>query len=544
MKFGATDIDDAEGAILVHSVKLSGARLRKGRVLSATDIELLRSEGVNSVIAARFETGDVPEDSAANRIASATAGKHVERQEAFTGRANLFAACDGLLVLDTARIGRINRIDESITIATLPDHAVVRKGQMLATVKIIPFSAGETAIQDVETLAAEDGGTVIAVAPFSAKRAGLIMTTLPDTKANVLDKTRQVLADRLSRYGSDIKQERRCAHEKAAVAQAIRELLEDGCSPVLIFGASAITDRRDEIPSGIVEAGGVVEHFGMPVDPGNLLLLGRHDDVAVIGLPGCARSPKLNGFDWVLERLLADQPVSRDDIVDMGIGGLLKEIPTRPQPRLGGDGVEAAIASVPRIAALVLAAGQSRRMGSANKMLAEIDGIAMVRRAVDAAMAAQTVETIVVTGHGADEVGAVLAELPVKLTHNEDYAQGLSTSLKAGIAALADNIDGVVVLLGDMPHITFRHIDRLIAAFDPLEGRSVCVPTFKGKRGNPVLFARDLFVEMETIGGDSGAKHLIGTNEELVAEVPMEDDAIFLDIDTPTALAAARSGNT
>ena len=537
MKFGETKIEDAEGAILVHSVAVSGGKLKKGRVLSAPDIARLHETNIETVIAARLEDGDVAEDDAASRIAQTVAGGGTERQAPFTGRANLFAAGDGLLVLDSVKIERINHIDEAVTIATLPNHTPVRKGQMLATVKIIPFSAPEAAVSQAEE---EAGEFALSVAVFRRQRAGLIMTTLPDTKATVLDKTHQVLDDRLNRYGSSIAREQRCPHEQGAIAEAIEKQLADDCSPILIFGASAITDRRDEIPSAIEAAGGAIEHFGMPVDPGNLLLLAYHGETPVIGLPGCARSPKLNGFDWVLERILTGQRVDRNDIIAMGVGGLLKEISSRPQPRLGDDEAAATIAAAPRIAALILAAGQSRRMGSANKMLAEVDGIAMVRRAVDAALAAQTEQTKVITGHQADDIHKLLADLPVSFANNPDYAQGLSTSLKAGIAALGDDIDGVVVLLGDMPRVTAKHVDRLIAAFDPLEGRAICVPTFQGKRGNPVLFARDLFAEIEDIGGDSGAKHLIGANEDLVCEVPMEDDAIFMDVDTPSALAAAR----
>src|SRR5262249_57563189 len=107
----------------------------------------------------------------------------------------------------------------------------------------------------------------------------------------------------------------------------------EGGKLVLIFGASAIPDRRDVIPAAIEAAGGNVEHFGMPVDPGNLMLIGSAAGRAVLGAPGCARSPKENGFDWILARLLCGLPVRRSDITGMGVGGLLMEIVTRPQPR-------------------------------------------------------------------------------------------------------------------------------------------------------------------------------------------------------------------
>jgi molybdenum cofactor cytidylyltransferase len=193
----------------------------------------------------------------------------------------------------------------------------------------------------------------------------LIQTRLPGTKESVLDKTVAVTARRIDACGGRLVGEQRCAHAVDALAARIRAVSAD---LVLIAGASAITDRRDVLPAAIEAAGGVVEHFGMPVDPGNLLLLARLGDRPVLGLPGCARSPKLNGFDWVLQRLAAGLPVGRADIMAMGVGGLLMEIPTRPQPR---DGTPARPGVV---AAIVLAAGQSRRMGPDNKLLALVDG--------------------------------------------------------------------------------------------------------------------------------------------------------------------------
>ncbi|MDP6691042.1 MAG: molybdopterin-binding protein, partial [Alphaproteobacteria bacterium] len=340
MIFGPTPLDQAEGAILAHSVNAGGLRMKKGRTLTADDTAALAKAGIVEVVAARLEADDVDEDTAANSIAAACRGAGARLQEAFTGRCNLYADEPGIVVLDAARVDRLNRIHEAITIATLAPNEAVRAGQMLATIKIIPFAAPRAAVDEAIAIASE-GAPLLQIAPYRARQAGLIMTTLPGTKAKVLDKTAAVLRDRLERLGSALVAEQRCAHAADAVAAAVQSQLDQGLDPILIFGASAITDRRDEVPAGIVAAGGEIEHFGMPVDPGNLLLLANKGGRAVIGLPGCARSPKLNGFDWVLQRLLADRPVGRDEITAMGAGGLLKEIPSRPQLR-AGDAAEGA----------------------------------------------------------------------------------------------------------------------------------------------------------------------------------------------------------
>jgi molybdenum cofactor cytidylyltransferase len=536
MIFGPTPLSEAEGAILAHSVTANGVRMKKGRYLSKDDIAALAQAGVGEVIAARLEADDVDEDTAANAIAKACQGAGARLQAAFTGRCNLYADGPGVLVIDRVRVNQLNRLHEAITIATLAPHEAVEAGQMLATIKIIPFAAPREAV-DAAIVIATQGAPLLHIAPYRARRAGLIMTTLAATKTSVLDKTAAVLRERLEHLGSVLVDEDRCSHDAADIAHAVGKQLALGLDPILIFGASAITDRRDEVPGGIVAAGGEIKHFGMPVDPGNLLLLAEHGRTSIIGLPGCARSPKLNGFDWVLQRLLADQAMGPDEITAMGAGGLLKEIPSRPQLRAGAS----AAPKAPRIAALILAAGQSRRMGVTNKLLAEIDGKAMLARVVEAAKASQVEYLLAVTGHEADTVAAALTSYDVPTVHNPAFADGLSTSLHTGVDALPDNLDGVIVLLGDMPRIAPSHINRLIAAYNPVEGRAICVPTYQGKRGNPVLFGAQFFAEMTQVGGDSGAKHLIGENEDELVEVAMEDDAIFLDVDTPDALTAIRA---
>jgi molybdenum cofactor cytidylyltransferase len=308
------------------------------------------------------------------------------------------------------------------------------------------------------------------------------------------------------------------------------------------MGASAIVDRRDAIPAAVVAGGGEIIHFGMPVDPGNLLLFGHIGPTNIIGLPGCARSPKMNGFDWVLQRLLADIPVTRQDIMRLGAGGLLTEIATRPLPRgAASPAPAAAVPRAPKIAAVVMAAGRSSRMAPANKLLTEVDGRLMVQRAVDAALASQARPIVVITGHDGGKVREALAGRPVEFIENPDYAHGLSTSVRAGLAWLAGkDVDGAVFMLGDMPLVGAAHIDRLIAAFSPVESRAICVPTHKGKRGNPVLWGARFFAEMRALEGDKGARPLFREHADQVCEVEMTDDGVLVDIDTPEALAALR----
>ena len=532
MRFGRVSVADAAGAVLAHSMRVGGRTFRKGRVLSAEDVELLEREGCDAVVGARFDHGDVAEDQAAQAAAQALAGDGVRVGAPFTGRCNVFSAVDGLFFVSAPDIDRFNAVDEALTVATLPAPRAVREGEMLATVKVIPFAVpGEVLDRALACLGTEPA---IRVGAFEPMAAAVIQTRLPATKEKVLDKTTRVLRSRIEALGGRVVGDTRCGHDAGAVSRAVGRALDAGAGIVLIAGASAIVDRRDVVPAGIVAAGGELLHLGMPVDPGNLLLLARCRERPVLGLPGCARSPVLNGLDLVLERLAAGLDVAPRDIMAMGVGGLLKETAARSQPRRGSR--EPAPARAPRVSALVLAAGRSTRMGPVNKLLAPFGGRAMVRAVVDELAGSSVRPVVVVTGHEAERVEEALAGAGAHLVHNPGYRQGLSGSIRAGLAALPESAEAAVICLGDMPLVTSAHVDRLVAAFDPAEGREICVPVFEGKRGNPVLFARRFFDEIAGVRGDVGARHLIGEYEEYVCEVAMGDRAVLVDVDSPQAL--------
>ena len=532
MKFGAVPPGEAIGATAVHTIRQGATVLKKGTLIGPVEAAALEAAGIKDIVVARLDAGDVSEDVAAADIARVIAGDGVHVDRAFTGRANLFAQNAGILVIDRDAIDRLNRIDEAITVATLSAYKPVVAGEMIATVKIIPFAVAAAARDNAVAAVREP---VVCIAPYRVRKVGVVSTVLPGLSSKVIDKTLKITTERLAPANATIIAERRVPHEQNALARALAEVLRQGAELVVVFGASAIADRRDVIPAAIEAVGGRIEHFGMPVDPGNLLMIGDAGGRPVLGAPGCARSPKENGFDWVLMRLLAGLPVAREDITELGVGGLLMEIVTRPQPR--DEPLQAGRA----IAAVVLAAGRSSRMGGPNKLLAEIGGRPLLRIVVEAALASRARPVVVVTGHERERVEATLARLPVTFVHNPNYPEGLGTSLKAGIAGLPAEVDGSVICLGDMPQVDAALIDHLIDAIDPDKGALVAVPTLNGKRGNPVVWSRRFFPDLMAVEGDVGARHLIGRYGEAVVEVPVSDTAVLADIDTPQALAALKA---
>lgn len=530
MKFGPVPLDEAEGAILAHSLSAGGRKIRKAQVLSKEDISLLREAGISEVIAAVLDTEDVDENAAAQQMVAAMRFSGIDARPAATGRVNLHAIASGIFTVDAALIDSINAIDPAITVATLEQNAPVEDHQMVATVKIIPYAVPGDVLAKAVTLSAER--PIFDVHPFRSTRVGVVQTTLPGLKDSVLDKTVRTTETRLARSGSSVGSEKRVAHRTEDVASAAAELSKTH-DLVVIFGASAVSDFDDVIPAAIRQAGGIVTRTGMPVDPGNLLVLGKLGGKPVIGAPGCARSPKENGFDWVLDRTLAGIEVTDRDIAGMGVGGLLMEIASRPQPR---ETPERQVD--PKVYAVVLAAGRSSRMGGPNKLLADFEGKPLVRRMAERVLASTADGPLVVTGHQAERVQDAIDNLGARTAYNPDFASGLASSLKTGIAHLPHDAAGALIVLGDMPGVTSADFDRLIAAFRKAGGRAIVRATHNGKRGNPVILPRSLFASVATLEGDTGARHLIESGSAAVIDVELGASA-SADVDTPEAMARA-----
>jgi molybdenum cofactor cytidylyltransferase len=381
---------------------------------------------------------------------------------------------------------------------------------------------------------------VFEVKPFQPYAVSLVATELPSLKPTVMDKTARILSQRLQPSGSVLQREERVAHRANAVAEAIdRALAAPDRLPklVIVFGASAVIDAGDVIPEAIRLVGGEVIQVGMPVDPGNLLVLGRVGDIHIVGAPGCARSPKENGFDWVLDRLLAGEQPTPQDISGLGVGGLLMEIQSRPRPR----DIVAMPPSQISIAVVLLAAGKASRMGEggSHKLLAEFDGVPLVRRSASIALASGASDIVAVTGHRRDEIEDALRGLAIEPVFNPDYASGMASSLVAGVGTqAAQKADGVLVMLADMPGVTSDDLITLIDAFREANGQAIVRAVSGGKRGNPVILPRSVLNAVMRLEGDVGARHIIETSGLPVVDVEI-GEAAHLDVDTPEAVVAA-----
>ena len=532
MIFGRIPVKECDGAILAHSIMVLNQKWKKGRQLSSHDVSVLVHEGYESVYAAKLEDNDVGEDAAAEAVARVLAGYAVEIRKAITGRCNLYAKDRGLLRLRTERVDALNAVDEAVTVATLDAYSKVYSGQLLASVKVMPFAVSRNLVDQCVSVLAS-GMPAVGVSPFQPLSLGLIQTRTDWFNQKLLQKGAQMLRERAEIVGSSIEIEKICDHHEDRLADMIQELLTKNLDLILVLGATAIQDRGDVIPTAIVNSGGKIEHFGMPVDPGNLLLLAKSGRTRILGLPGCVRSPKRNGFDFVFERLAAGLDVDAEEIMQMGVGGILTEPSRRPERRTATT--TKSKDTEQKIAAIVLAAGQSRRMGRENKLFLPLEDRSVIQQVVANLEGSRVSQIFVVTGHEQEMVRKELDQASVTFVNNPEYSKGLSTSLRTALAVLPNEISGVLVCLGDMPFVRSQHIDALVESFNLVAERQICVPTFDGKRGNPVLWDRRYIQEMMEVRGDVGAKHIIGDYEEFVTEIELDDPGVVTDIDTPEA---------
>lgn len=525
MIFGPRNIDDAKGAILAHSVALKDRRIRKGTTLNAADIEDLRAAGVLSITVAALGPGDVHEDAAAQMLAKAlmSGGANLGASAPFTGRVNIFAECDGMFRVNADLVNRFNGVDPSITVATLPDLSRVSGRALVATVKIIPFAATRENI----SAACDVAAGALGVEPFKPTRATLILTRTPGMADRLLEKGHRAVAQRLHSLGCELDGPVIVDHKTDDLAAQLTRAKND---LILILTGSATSDIADVAPAALLAAGGRVERFGMPVDPGNLLFLGGLGTKTVVGLPGCARSPALNGADWVLERLAAGIKVRDQDIAAMGVGGLLKEISTRPQPRGGIVKTK----GQPKIEVLLLAAGASSRMGGDDKLLQDVDGQPLLRHCANVALSSQAGRVNVVLPP--DHAGRIAAirGLKVNTIFSPDWRDGMSASIRAGLGQVSPDCDGVIIALADMPEITADHLNRLIAAFSPQDAREICrAVADDGTPGHPVLFGRRFFEALTGLHGDRGARDVLADGGEFMVDVATPGRGALVDLDTP-----------
>ncbi|MBL4790958.1 MAG: NTP transferase domain-containing protein [Kordiimonadaceae bacterium] len=520
MLFEEINTKEAIGWKLAHSVTLAGKRIAKGTFIDQALAAAILTNQVPRVSAFKLEEGDLCENSTAELIAKALKGIGLRTAKPTHGRCNLHAVHDGIFIAD-AVASAFEEIDPSVGIATVKNGARVTAGKLVATVKVIPYAVADLLAKQIAKQMKHLA--VHSFKPFTA----VVISSGGATNKKLIEATKA----RITSFGAPSPAAIDCAHTVSTVSAALLSEANGDCDLILLTGISAISDIRDVIPAALKAAGGVVTHLGMPVDPGNLLMLGTLAGKTVIGIPGCAASPMLNGFDWVLERFVAHLPLHSSTLQKMAVGGLLKEVSERPEPRS-----PKANGASRTTAAIVLAAGKSSRSGQSHKLLSRMGHVTVIEKTLQCLAAAGIQLPLVVTGHRADEIAAATASNTIRLIPNPNYASGMASSLSAGVGALKGDVAQCFICLGDMPFVRAETFAALSKSAANISEAEIFIPTFNGKRGNPVLWRSSQFAKLRSVTGDKGGRVLIRDQDAVVMEIPVDDPGILIDLDTPEAL--------
>jgi molybdenum cofactor cytidylyltransferase len=524
MFFGRLQVMEAVDFSLAHGISIGECAFRKGHRLSADDCLALQQAGCRVVTVTRLDADEVNEQVAATQLAELITADTLAIEIAIGGRVNLKAQEAGLFWCDANKVLELNRIHEALTLAVLRPWTRVEKGQLVATLKIIPFAVPYSVVQRAKQIIAD---TELSIRIWkTCDSPVLIQTTLPKLKTKVYEKTATVHRARLASLGVASLTEVRVPHDQESLTACLRQIINQGATLILIQGASAICDRQDVIPAAIEASGGVIIHMGLPVDPGNLLLFGEVGKVTVIGLPGCARSPALNGFDWVLERVMAGIKIDSATLTEMAIGGVLNDSPARGLSR-----VEDTRRGPWRFAVVLLAAGLSTRMGENKLLLPWTNEANIIETSAIPTTQIQAMQHIAVVSRDASRVSDALVNLGYLTVENPAPEAGMASSIRIALQCVHDDVDAIIVCLGDMPFIKANIIAQLMQSFDPTDGRALCFVRHRGQRGNPVVVGRRFFGELAELSGDIGARVILDRYPHLVHPVDVDDDSVLVDID-------------
>ncbi|MBO4644586.1 MAG: NTP transferase domain-containing protein [Alphaproteobacteria bacterium] len=536
MKFGEFPVYDALGIELVHDVKCREKTLKKGLVLTSSDISLLKYSGVKTVTGVQFSSQDIQPETAADILLKTLVGDYLRYTVPDkNGYSEIFADTDGTLVFDQNRLNRFNAHNETISLMTIPPYTSIYKGQFVANLRLFgPAVTAETLNEAVTKISGT--GSLLKAAPYAFCKIGFIRTLMNNSSIPPLDEDK--LMARFAAFGFNVVYSDLCEHSAAAVEKAVRDSIDAQAEIVLIESQVPPLHRDDIVPTGFKEAAGDIDRLGWPVDTGLSLVIGHKKDVRLLGY--CADDINHPDLDRLLRLLATKSLPAIEDLPLLALNGIsLGRMAKRITPEQMKNSVQVeALSGSKKIAIVILAAGSSRRMIGTNKLLESVNGLPIIDHTVRSALSSQADYVAVVTGHEAKFIERRLEQYDVKIVRNPDYVSGVLGSIRLGLAVLPADIAGAVVLPADMPAFTEEYIDKLIDAFDfTAKRRPVVLPTFNSVRHNPVLWPRDLFNVVKIVPEDSQWVPTLIEHSDYIKEIPLKDDLPLTDINTRGDLA-------
>ncbi|MFD1427041.1 molybdopterin-binding protein [Kroppenstedtia sanguinis] len=319
-------VTEAVGRVLAHDLtqvipgQFKGPRFRKGHVIREADFEALLSIGKEHIYVMELAEGELHENDAARRIAQAVGGPQLTLSAPAEGKVQLSSDRDGLLKVDAARVHGINEVEQAV-LSTLKTDIPVQKGEVVAASRVIPLVYPEDRIEQVERIAAEGDRPVLEVLPFRRLKVGVVTTGSEIYHGRIQDRFGPVVQEKLQSFGSTVMGQTLAGDDKELIQSQICAFVDRGADLVLVTGGMSV-DPDDRTPGAIAAIGAEVVSYGTPMLPGSMLMIAYYREIPVLGLPGCVIHDEYTSFDLFLPRILAGEKVKREDIVQLGYGGL------------------------------------------------------------------------------------------------------------------------------------------------------------------------------------------------------------------------------
>ena len=534
MEFKNFPLYDALGVITCSKISLGNRFIASGKMLDYSDISALRSAGYSFVSGAKLSSSDVVKSTAITKIASVVAGENTAYYLDDDNRCFIYAEKNGIANINQERINRFNNLGLEVILATAPVFHQAVKGQLLAVISIIPPAITEDVLQ--QYLQTTFGmGALVSVLAYKPKKVYFIQSSNPKKNEEYEKNILTNITARLDALGVGISYNAHCEHLLEKIENEISKALYSDAEIIIISGAVANYHKEDVLMKALVDAGADIIASYIPSFPSaNIIIADYKKHKQIVVLPeGCDKSD-YNAVDLILKKLVAGYPLNKDELFNLGAGGLLAREVWQPIDidKLDGLVKVAADENSSGIAAIILAAGKGSRIGGDNKLLYEIDDETIVTKVVKAALASKASPVIVVTGFEQEFIADELKDKDVKLVYNSDYASGINTSIRTGLESLNNAVRGAIIIPADMPFITSDHLNRLIDAFDPLNKKALCVSTYKKVKVNPALWARKLFDNVKIIPENAKVHPVLVEHSDYIAEVPLLNDNEALDINT------------
>ena len=328
MKFKLIPTIKSYSNILGHTIKLKNITLKKGKTINQNDINLLTKHKISSIYVGLLKKDDYSENLSAAKIAKHIISKNILEPIVNNGRADLFANKNGMLNINRESLIKINFTYPDVAVCSLKSYTLVKKGQLLGNVKILPYALNKKIIYKI--LKDNSLKRIFQIIEKKLDKVAVIFTKSNKDYVNN-NKILNALNDRLKKFGSKIISENICEHNHTDLCFTLGKLIKEKPQLILIYGETSISDNNDVVPRAIREARGKVLSTILPTDPGNLLLVGKIEKIMVIGVPGCAKSIKRNGFDDVLERVFYGEKFTKKKLASLADGGLYKDIIRKSQ---------------------------------------------------------------------------------------------------------------------------------------------------------------------------------------------------------------------